>query len=130
VLAIAISGLALAPQANPEVLVVHDVEAGQAVATRVAHFNRTLRQAGLPGRVRSCSRVVDLSYASNGGVHYFGAICSIRFAARTRDYAICDNQDVGSTNDDDGQAALGLSWSDDRKWLVDFTRNNCSEQAE
>ena len=126
-LAIAMSVLASASSQPSKVAMfsVHDLQ-GKAVAARVAHFDRTLRQAGLPGRVVTCSRVIDVSDARDPSAHNIGAICKIKFPARSGEYAICDNE----PDDDGGQAALGLSWNDDRAWLINFTRNNCIEQAE
>jgi hypothetical protein len=126
-LVMAVTVLAFAPatsEASP--FSVHKIEGGSATAARIEHLNRTLRRVGLPGRIVSCTTLIDVSDARYPAAHTIGGICKIKLAGRPVEYAICDNE----PDEDGGQSALGLSWINKGDWLVNFTRNNCIEQAQ
>jgi hypothetical protein len=112
-----------------DALVIESIERGAPLSKRVAHFDLTVRQGDLRGRVLSCGNIVDLSTQSHPTLHAYGGICRIKFARHQRDYAICDDEDTADPSNDDGQATLSLSFTEERDWLVDFTRNNCMIQS-
>jgi hypothetical protein len=110
---------ALGPAAVDDLLVVNDLTESAQVVDRVAAFDRTLRDSGIPGRVRSCSMVLDVTEGRASSNHSYGAICAIQFGGNSREYLLCNDQLVG-------HFALTSSFVVDRKWVADFVKHNCT----
>ena len=93
-------------------------EAAQ-ISARVADFDRGLRDSGLPGRVRSCTMVVDVTQGRVSSNHSYGAICSIQFSGKKAgDYLVCNDKMVG-------HFALTSSYVVARDWVAEFVKKNC-----
>ena len=113
------SGAQLQPDWTQDRLVVNDLTEAAQVADRVADFDRTLRVSGIPGRVRSCSMIVDVTEGRASSNHSYGAICMIQFGGKPREYLLCNDQLVG-------HFALTSSFVVDRDWIADFVKHNCT----
>jgi hypothetical protein len=110
---------ALGSIAAEALLVVNDVTDSTHVSDRVADFDRDLRGSGIPGRVRSCTMVVDVTEGRASSNHSYGAICTVQFGGKPREYLLCNDQLVG-------HFALTSSFVADRNWVADFVKHNCT----
>lgn len=123
ILAIALAPLLAATSANPveavadETIIVSDMDVSE-VRRRVADFDKSLRVSGLPGRVLSCTTVVDVSFGTMSSNHSYGAICSVAFGKKVREYLLCNDAMVG-------HFAFAADYVHTREWVVRFVTNNC-----
>jgi hypothetical protein len=110
---------ALSSGAAEDRLVVNELTEATQVADRVAALDRDLRDSGIPGRVRSCTMIVDVTEGRASSNHSYGAICMIQFGDKPREYLLCNDQLVG-------HFALTPSFAVDRSWVADFVKHNCT----
>lgn len=88
------------------------------VKERVAAFDVDLRNSGIPGRIRSCRVLLDVSLGHAQGNHSYGGICSLQFGKIRREFLLCNDQLVG-------HFALAADFVVSREWVARFVRANC-----
>lgn len=95
-----------------------DVEPSK-VPRRVRQLDRSLRKSGLPGRVLSCTDMVDVAVGTALGNHSYGGICKVAFGSKRTDLLLCNDEMVG-------HFAISASYAVTRERVVRFVTNNCT----
>jgi hypothetical protein len=102
---------------EPE-FVVETITDAARVQERMAAFDRSLRDSGNAGRVRSCRMIVDVTKGLANSNHSYGAICRIESAGASHEYFLCNDEMVG-------HFALATRMVESREALADFVKWNC-----
>ncbi|WP_308515500.1 hypothetical protein [Sphingomonas flavescens] len=88
------------------------------VRERIAAFDRDVRDSGIPGRVRSCRLITEVSLGRDQSNQSYGGICSIEFGKRRREYLLCNDRLVG-------HFALAADFVVSGEWVERFVKSNC-----
>lgn len=89
-------------------------------STRIQSFNQSLAQAKHPGKIISCSRLINLPVGTVGSNNSFGGICTLQSNSQRTSVEICDDDMFGHF---ELQPAKPQDVSN--KSLIDFTYGHC-----
>lgn len=110
---------ALGSGQTEDLSVAYEITDPAEVAARVTAFQESLRDSDIPGRIRRCDMIVDVTDGRVSSNHSYGAICVIQFDRKAREYLLCDDKLVG-------HFALASSFVSDRGSVAEFVKDNCT----